>query len=91
MLAVILVVPYFWPNLPEVGIFYQNSSSLTAAITLDTFPTRGLGYEQVHMLRHHNKPDNIEAIPISHLLQNLKQKVAALGSPTTAADRNNST
>src|SRR5437879_5699935 len=31
------------------------------------------------MLRHDDKSDHIEPIPIPHLLQNLKQKIAVLG------------
>jgi hypothetical protein len=75
-------VPHFWPILPEVEFFRQNSPrkpKFQRTNRTRNIPHQRLGHEQVYMLRHDDKSDHTEPIPISHLLQNLKQKIAALG------------
>jgi len=75
-------VPHFWPVLPEVGISGHNSSrkpKFHCADRTGHIPYHRFGYEQVHVLRHYHKADD-EPVAISHLLQNLQQKIAAIGS-----------
>jgi len=82
--------------LAEVGILKQNSPRKAELHRTDharNISNQRLGHQHVDMLRHHDKSDHAEPIPISHLLQNLKQKIAPLGSaqqrlPLAATPRN---
>jgi len=76
-------VPHFWPVLPEVGISGHNSSRKPKFHCADRtrhIPYHRFGQQQVYVLRHYHRADDDEPVAISHLLQNLQQKIAAIGS-----------